>query len=144
MSATATRQARQAETAGTDMNLAVSLKNEAVYVPGRRDFFRYRDLGVTAATRGRLRAQVTTAIAGMNRPTGWHFHLCEAQFVYVLNGWIDLDLEGRGLVRLAAGDSIMIPGGLPHNEVCISNDFEILEVSVPADMGTEACEAPAP
>jgi uncharacterized protein YjlB len=42
-----------------------------------------------------------------------------------------------------AGDSIFIPGGLRHNETATSDDFQILEVSVPADMGTQPCDPPA-
>jgi len=124
------------------MKLAISKRDEAKYVPGRRSFFRYRDLGVTAGTSGRIRAQVTSAISGMTEPTGWHRHLCEAQFVYVLKGWIDLEFEPGKTVRFGAGDSVMIPGGLPHQETATSDDMELVEVSLPAEMGTEACEPP--
>jgi hypothetical protein len=34
----------------------------------------------------------------------------------------------------------MIPGGLPHQEIATSDDLELVEVSVPAEMGTEACD----
>ncbi len=115
---------------------AVAKKSSAEYVSGRRAFFKYRDLGVTRATGGKLRAQVTSAEAGMSQPTGWHIHKCEAQLVYMLSGWIDLEFEDRK-VRVQAGDSIMIPGNTPHNETGTSDTFELLEVSVPADMGTE-------
>lgn len=126
------------------MKLAISRKGEARYVPGRRSFFKYRDLGVTDGTTGQMRAQITTAISAMERETGWHYHTCEMQFVYMLRGWIDLEFEGQdGVVRLEAGDSVMIPGGLPHQEIHMSEDFEILEVSVPAEMGTVNCDKPA-
>ena len=45
--------------------------------------------------------------------------------------------------RLGAGDSVMIPGGLPHQEIATSDDLELLELSVPAEMGTVACDPPA-
>jgi quercetin dioxygenase-like cupin family protein len=112
------------------------------YVTGRRAFFRYRDLGVTKASKGRMRAQITSAEAGMTQATGWHYHLCESQFVFVLDGWLELEFAGNDKVRLEAGDSIFIPGGLPHNETRTSDTFELLEVSVPAEMGTKACDAP--
>ena len=64
------------------------------------------------------------------------------QFVYLLDGWVDLEFEDRGEVRFKAGDSVMIPGGLRHQEVCFSEKFEILEVSVPAEMETVACDPP--
>ena len=124
------------------MKLALATKSEARYVEGRRAFFKYRDLGLTEATRGLARAQVTSAKAGMTQPTGWHWHVCEMQFVYILKGWVDLEFEDRGLVRLSAGDSVLIPGGTRHQEIRTSDDFELLELSVPADMGTEACDPP--
>ena len=124
------------------MQVAVASKENADYVAGRRAFFKYRDLGVTAATHRRMRAQVTSAEQGMSQPTGWHVHKCEAQFVYMLSGWIDLEFADRK-VHLQAGDSMLIPGNTPHNETGTSDTFELLEISVPADMGTEPCTAPA-
>jgi quercetin dioxygenase-like cupin family protein len=123
------------------MKVAVATKENADYVAGRRAYFKYRDLGVTSGTNGFMRAQVTSAEKGMSQPTGWHIHKCQAQLVYMLSGWIDLEFEDRK-VRIQAGDSIMIPGNTPHNETGTSDTFELLEVSVPADMGTEPCEAP--
>ncbi|HEX5325610.1 MAG TPA: cupin domain-containing protein [Acetobacteraceae bacterium] len=125
------------------MQVAVARAREPRFVEGRRAFFKYRDLGVTDGTGGRMRAQITSATAGMTRPTGWHRHLCEVQFVYVLDGWLELEFEHEGRIRLEAGDSVMIPGGAPHNETATSDTFELLELSVPAKMGTEPCAAPA-
>ena len=124
------------------MKVAVASKDSAKYVSGRRAFFKYRDLGVTEGTNGFMRAQVTSAEQGMSQPTGRHIHKCEAQLVYMLSGWIDLEFADRK-VRVGAGDSIMIPGNTPHNETGTSDAFELLEVSVPADMGTEACDPPS-
>jgi mannose-6-phosphate isomerase-like protein (cupin superfamily) len=126
---------------GKTMKVAVATKDNANYVAGRRAFFKYRDLGVTDATNRFMRAQVTSAEQGMSKPTGWHVHKCQAQLVYLLSGWIDLEFADRK-VRIQAGDSIMIPGDTPHNETGTSDTFELLEVSVPADMGTEPCEPP--
>jgi quercetin dioxygenase-like cupin family protein len=111
-------------------------------VEGRRSFLMYQDLGVTAASGGRMRAQVMFATAGMTKPTGWHYHVCEGQFVYALKGWVDLEFEDGQSIRLQAGESLYIPGGLRHNEIATSDTLEILEVSVPADMGTVPCESP--
>ena len=124
------------------VKFAVSRAKDANVVPGRREFFQYRDLGVTDATGGRLRAQVTSARAGMNRPTGWHYHVCEGQFVYMLSGWVDLEFEDGQKLRIQAGESLYIPGGLRHNELCASDDFELIEASIPAAMDTVACEGP--
>jgi quercetin dioxygenase-like cupin family protein len=111
-------------------------------VEGRRSFLKYQDLRVTAASSGRMRAQVMSATAGMTKPTGWHYHVCEGQFVYALKGWVDLEFEDGQSIRLQAGESLYIPGGLRHNEIATSDTLEILEVSVPADMGTVPCDPP--
>ena len=123
--------------------LAYASPKTAPLVPGRRSFFEYSDLGVTKATDGWMRAQVTTAKTGMTQPTGWHYHVCEGQVVYVLRGSVDLEFEDGRLLCCKAGDSIFIPGGMRHNEIRTSDDFQILEISVPADMGTVPSVAPA-
>ncbi len=38
------------------IELAVSKARDGRTVPGRREFFQYRDLGVTGATKGKMRA----------------------------------------------------------------------------------------
>ena len=137
-----------AGSAGSEANavagrLAHATAATAPEVPGRREFFRYRDLLVGEATGGRLRAQVMSSSRGMSKPTGWHYHVCEAQFVYGLKGWVDLEFEDGRKVRLQAGESLLIPGGMKHNETATSDEFELLEVTLPGDMGTVPCEKPA-
>jgi hypothetical protein len=44
------------------MRLRHATKATAPFVPGRREFFTYRDLGVTDASQGAMRAQVMAAI----------------------------------------------------------------------------------
>ena len=123
-------------------DIAVSKINNPEMVPGRRDFLQYRELGVTRASEGKIRAQITSAKKGLSEETGWHIHLCEGQFVYMLSGWVDLAFAGGRVEKIGPGDSIYIPGNTPHNETATSDSFELLEVSVPADMGTRPCESP--
>ena len=59
---------------------------------------------------GELRAQVMEAVTGMTEPTGWHVHHCQAQFIYVLKGWVTLEFEDGSKHRMEAGDSGLIPG----------------------------------
>ena len=123
-------------------DIAIAKADNPVMVPGRRDFLKYRELGVTKTSEGKIRAQITSASEGLSEETGWHVHLCEGQFVYMLNGWVDLEFAGWRVERIGPGDSVYIPGNTPHNETATSDSFELLEVSIPADMGTEPCEAP--
>ena len=129
-------------TTATATSLRHATKDNAPLVPGRRSFFKYRDLGVTEASNGKLRAQVMQTVAQMKEPTGWHYHECDGQFVYMLKGWVDLEFESGEKLRVSEGESLFIPGGLKHNETALSDDSEILELSVPADMGTVPCESP--
>ncbi len=124
-------------------SLAIATAADPVYVAGRREFFKYRELGVTEATNGRMRAQVTEASQGLSKETGWHYHVCEQQFIYMLKGWVDLEFEDGRKVRLGQGDSMMIPGGMRHNETATSDQMDILEISVPAKFGTVVCDKPA-
>jgi mannose-6-phosphate isomerase-like protein (cupin superfamily) len=117
-----------------------------IFLKGRRDFFKYRDLGVTLASGGSMRAQVIsgnlTGVPGSKRLTGWHYHLCAGQFDYILKGWVELEIEDGRTLRLEQGDGLFIPGGVRHNEPRTSDELEVLEVSVPSDMGTVPCDAP--
>ena len=123
--------------------VVIARKDQATYVTGRRDWMKYRELGVTKASDGRIRAQVTSASQCLSEPTGWHIHLCEGQFVYMLSGWLNLEFASGRVERVEAGDSVYIPGNTPHNEIATSDAFELVEISVPADMGTEPCDPPA-
>ena len=118
-------------------------KAEPVLVKGRREFFTYRDLGVAEASGGNMRAQLMTATRGLSRPTGWHYHECDGQFIYILKGWVELQFEDGKTIKVEQGDSLFIPGYLRHNETRTSDEMEILEVSVPGELGTKSCEAPA-
>jgi mannose-6-phosphate isomerase-like protein (cupin superfamily) len=127
----------------TAQKVAHARAAEPVLVKGRRDFFKYRDLGVADASAGALRAQVMSSSQGMSRPTGWHYHECDGQFIYMLEGWVDLEFEDGRTIRVEKGDSLFIPGYLRHNEIRTSDKMEILEVSSPGHMGTTPCDPPA-
>src|SRR5687768_3309911 len=135
----------QAEKSGAQqgMRLQKSFVSTTPYAPGRRSFFQYRDLGLESATGGRMRAVQNNSIAGMTEPTGWHYHKCEMQFVYVLKGKLVIEFEDGTVATFTAGDSFFIPGGVRHNEIYVSEDKEALEVSVPGKIETVNVERPA-
>jgi quercetin dioxygenase-like cupin family protein len=135
-------EATQRSPQASEQHVAHARVSEPVLVKGRRDFFTYRDLGVAEASAGTMRAQVMAASQGMSRPTGWHYHECVGQFIYILKGWVDLEFEDGRTLRVDEGDSLFIPGFMRHNEIRTSETMEILEVSVPGQMGTTACDPP--
>ncbi len=127
----------------SEQKVAHARATEPRLVKGRRDFFKYRDLEVADASAGKMRAQVMSSSQGMSRPTGWHYHECDGQFIYILKGWVDLEFEDGRTIRVKAGDSLFIPGYMRHNEIRTSDAMEILEVSVPGTLGTTPCDPPA-
>ena len=69
----------------------------------------------------------------MSRPTGWHYHECDGQFIYILKGWVDLQFEDGRTLRIEEGNSLFIPGYLRHNEIRTSEaDGDPRGVRVPA------------
>lgn len=122
--------------------VAVSHGADPDYVAGRRAWVRYRELGVTAATEGAMRAQVIIAAEGDNQPTGWHLHRCDMQFLFGIKGEIHIAFSPTHIVTLGAGDALMIPGGVIHMELGEPSGAEILEVTVPAEITTENVESP--
>ena len=125
------------------MKVAHTSAKQPIMTAGRRDFFSYRDLALKDASGGQMRGQVMKAKTGMTEATGWHYHTCDGQFVYLLNGWVELEFEGGEFLRCEAGDTVFIPGGLKHNELRTSDDFEALEISVPGELGTVPVDPPA-
>ncbi|WCT74528.1 cupin domain-containing protein [Sphingomonas naphthae] len=118
-----------------------ALERNLPRMPGRRAWVEYFDYGVTDATHGRMRAQRAMA-KGQTEGTGWHYHICEMQFIYLLGGGVTMQFEDGSVLRLERGDSALIPGGYKHNELDISEDFDVLEVTVPAVIETRPCDIP--
>jgi quercetin dioxygenase-like cupin family protein len=115
---------------------SASLAKDAVYETGLRSFMEYRDLGIDKATHGKFRAHVIRikADAGAHdlHTTGLHRHECDFQMFYVLKGWIKFVYETEGEQTFHAGDCILQPPGIVHNELDCSDDVEILEIYSPA------------
>ena len=123
---------------------AVSHAGDAVFERGLRAFFEYRDLGILAATGGRVQAHVIRAVPGAGFSGQPHRHLTEFQLVYVLRGWIAFDYEGQGVVRLEAGACVHQPPGIRHRELGHSDDVELLEIVMPGDFATATVDAVQP
>jgi mannose-6-phosphate isomerase-like protein (cupin superfamily) len=123
---------------------SASLAKDAVYKTGLRSFMEYRDLGIEKATHGQFRAHVIRikkdAGAHDLHTTGLHKHLCDFQMFYVLRGWIKFVYEGEGEHTFHAGDCVLQPAGIVHNELDCSDDLEVLEIYSPAIHQTVAVD----
>lgn len=126
------------------MRYAVAKGGAERFVEGRRSYIRYRDLEVAGASGGRFGGTVHRATGEPIQSTGWHYHVCEAQLTYVLTGWADLEFGDGTTVRIEAGDAVFIPGGVRHIERAASPDIEVIEYTVPAEIGTVECDGPGP
>ena len=115
---------------------------------GLRDFFMYRDLGIAAATHGRVLAQLVRAnLAPPSTGTGWHRHDAEFHIVIMLKGWARFMYNDK-LTLVKTGDCVHQRPGIVHDLFDYSPDMEFLEIISPADYQTievtGPCAAPAP
>ena len=104
---------------------------------GLRPYFRYRDLGITDATQGRVLAQVIKAAEPCKGPMGCHSHVLEFQMAYMLKGWARMYFEGVGEMRVEAGDAWYQPPGVKHELLEYSDDWEVIEITMPAEFETK-------
>ena len=117
--------------------LALQREEEAEFRrEGLRAHSEYRDLGIAKATNGRIGATHIRAI-GPFVTTGWHWHDLQAHFIFVLKGWIRFRFAGMDKdIELTAGASLSQPAGVPHNVLARSDDWEVVEITMPAKYGT--------
>jgi uncharacterized cupin superfamily protein len=105
---------------------------------GPRADVEYRDLGLAAASGGKIGAKHIRAIRPFEEPTGWHWHDMTGHFVVVLKGWISFRFAGVvGDLTVKAGSCLSQPAGVAHNVVARSDDLELIEINLPADFGTK-------
>ena len=104
---------------------------------GLRDFFLYRDLGIAAATGGRVIAQLVKANENMppKDGTGWHKHGADFHIVLMLKGWARFMYEDK-VTLVNAGDCVHQRPGIVHFLFDYSPDMEYLEIVSPADFKT--------
>ena len=125
------------------MKVAYSSREAMKFNPGRRAWISYRDLGVEEATNGAMRAEVMHIDdTKSSKPTGWHYHTADMQFLMVVEGWVKIEFPEIGVTTIKSGESIMIPGGTVHQELESSEPLRLLEISLPAKMGTVAVATP--
>jgi mannose-6-phosphate isomerase-like protein (cupin superfamily) len=125
----------------TTQGFVVSHAADSQFERGLRSFFEYRDLGIKAATGGRVDAHVIRSAAGTAFSSQPHRHGTTFQLVYVLKGWIEFEYEGHGAVRLEAGSCVHQPPDIRHRELGHSDDIEMLEIVMPGNFTTEEVSA---
>jgi quercetin dioxygenase-like cupin family protein len=101
---------------------------DAEWHPFRLPGFKSRDTTIAMHTKN---------VAGVHvvRPTGaetvWSRHESDILFSFVMDGRMVLEGEGKAPFALEAGDAFVIPPGMSVRYSDVSEDTEILEVSLP-------------
>ena len=80
---------------------------------GLRDFFLYRDLGITEATHGKVVAHLVKANNAPDKGTGWHIHEADFQIVIMTKGWAKFMYEDK-VTLVEAGDCVHQRPGIRH------------------------------
>jgi len=108
---------------------------------GLRAFFAYRDLGIAAATGGRVIAHLVRANEAPEKGTGWHTHSADFHIVLMTKGWARFMYEDK-VTLVEAGDCVHQRPGIVHYLYDYSPDMEYLEVVGPANFGSHDAEGP--
>lgn len=106
-----------------------------------RPAFDYRDLGIIKATSGHVDAHIVRAKKGQCLPIAWHAHDYQFSMFYVLKGWLKLEFA-HGVEVCEAGTCVCQPSRIPHAVLDYSEDFEVLEINMPAKFATYDVEPP--
>jgi mannose-6-phosphate isomerase-like protein (cupin superfamily) len=117
----------------------VSHHREADFVEGLRNYAKYRDLGIAAASGGMVQAHVIRFVPPFepNEASTPHYHDVDFQMIYVLKGWYKTEFEGEGIHTFEVGSCWIQPPRIKHAVRGYSDDCELLEIVLPAGFGTE-------
>ena len=116
----------------------VSHQREADFAEGLRNYAKYRDLGIAAATGGMVQAHVIRFVPPFEpkEASTPHYHEVDFQMIYVLKGWYKTEFEGEGIHTFEAGSCWIQPPRIKHAVRGYSDDCELLEIVLPAGFGT--------
>ncbi len=105
---------------------------DAVWQPHPRDGFQCRDTTIAANTGGVAGVQVLRhAEENTDVIPTHHRHDADIHFTFVMDGKMTLEGEGREPHDLEPGDAFVIPPGMATRYTNVSNDIELLEVTLP-------------
>ena len=108
---------------------------KADWVPFRMAGFICRDTTIAANTKSVAGVQVVRK--GLGTPV-WTTHDADILFGFVMGGAMTLEGEGKDPYRLEPGDAFVIPPGMATRWSDASDDFELLEVTLPGGFATQA------
>lgn len=107
--------------------------DEASWRPHRLPGFVSRDTTIAANTGGVAAVHVLKRGEGQTDRTS---HGGDILFTFVMEGRMVLEGEGKGPFALVPGDAFVIPPGMATRYADPSDDIELLEVALPAEVPT--------
>lgn len=114
-----------------------SLASEGVWAPWRVPGFEARDTGIGSGTKGVAAVQVARPVRGKEPDSGAvTSHTSDILFNFVLTGSCVLHGEDKGSHVLTDGDAYVLPPDVKTSLTDCSDDFTLLEVSLPAEFKT--------
>jgi len=83
----------------------VSHHREADFAEGLRNYAKYRDLGIAAATGGMVQAHVIRLVPPFEpkEASTPHYHEVDFQMIYVLKGWYKTEFVAKASILLRQG-----------------------------------------
>lgn len=121
-----------------DEKVVVQRARESDYTSGYRDDFVFRDFGLRELSGDRITARAIKAVPGIRARDQWHIHDVQFQMLYVAEGWIELDFDDVGRIRLEKGATLYPAPRVRHMEVAHSDDMLLIEIATRGDYVTEA------
>ncbi len=105
---------------------------------GLRSYAASRDMGFAEATGGLAQVHVNRRAKPFNAKDVSipHFHDVLFHMVYVLKGTAKCEFEGYGVCEVREGSCWIQPPGIKHVILDYSDDYEIMEVILPAQYDT--------
>ena len=106
----------------------VSHHREADFAEGLRNYAKYRDLGIAAASGGMVQAHVICFVPPFepNEASTPHYHDVDFQMIYVLKGWYKTEFEGEGTHTFEAGGCL---DTAPAHKACRARLFRRLRIA---------------
>lgn len=118
--------------------------DQSAWSCGFRSEFAYRDLGLVKASRGLICARHVRRVGHGAIGYGWHCHDADFQFNFALRGSTVVETDHGASHHVRPGDSIAQPGLYRVREFDFSEDFECIQITVPAEQGPTIMGRDAP
>ena len=113
--------------------IVVQQERDSPYEPGPTDEFLSRDFGLERLSGGRILAHAIKTSPRTDSHGRWHTHDRRFRLLYVADGWVKLEYEDIGNVRLEKGSMAYQPPMTRRAELAHSTDVVIVEVVMSGD-----------